>query len=81
MCRIGCDACGMYPIVGPRWKCQQCNEAVGFDMCGDCHSRKLHIIGRFNQQHNAGTPPLLQDQAPAASSAAGVRFNSTGFRM
>ncbi|KAL3148974.1 hypothetical protein ABBQ32_001830 [Trebouxia sp. C0010 RCD-2024] len=48
---VGCDACGLYPIRGHRYKCQDCPDKVGFDLCNKCHGRGLHITGRFNQQH------------------------------
>lgn len=31
-----------------------CPDKVGFDLCGKCFDRGLHITGRFNQQHTAG---------------------------
>lgn len=54
-CRVGCDSCGLYPIKGHRYKCQDCPDKVGFDLCGKCFDRGLHITGRFNQQHTPGT--------------------------
>ncbi|KAL0020958.1 hypothetical protein WJX79_008557 [Trebouxia sp. C0005] len=48
---VGCDSCGLYPIKGRRFKCQNCPDKVGFDLCGSCYDRGLHITGRFNQQH------------------------------
>ncbi|KAK9726527.1 hypothetical protein RND81_05G221500 [Saponaria officinalis] len=47
----GCDYCGMYPIVGDRYKCQDCKEDIGFDLCGDCYKTSSKRPGRFNQQH------------------------------
>ncbi len=56
---IGCDCCGQFPITGRRYRCKDCPEAVGFDLCGDCYDRGVStdpnskaVIGRFNQQHN-----------------------------
>jgi hypothetical protein len=50
---VGCDACGAYPITGRRYKCQDCPEAVGFDLCGVCYDniRQNKVHGRFNQRH------------------------------
>ncbi|KAI4319324.1 hypothetical protein MLD38_032934 [Melastoma candidum] len=48
---VGCDYCGMYPIVGDRYKCQDCEEKIGFDLCGDCCNSRCMLPGRFNQQH------------------------------
>lgn len=51
---IGCDCCGMYPIVGPRWRCTDCPEEIGFDLCSACHSLgPAEVHGRFNQRHTA----------------------------
>lgn len=47
----GCDYCGMYPIVGDRYRCQDCVELIGFDLCGDCYNTRSKRPGRFNQQH------------------------------
>ena len=49
---VGCDACGSYPIVGARYRCMDCPERVGFDLCGTCHRAGLHSVpGRFGQHH------------------------------
>ncbi|XP_015970985.1 E3 ubiquitin-protein ligase PRT1 isoform X1 [Arachis duranensis] len=48
---VGCDFCGMYPIIGERYKCIDCKEEIGFDLCGDCHKTHSKLPGRFNQQH------------------------------
>ncbi|XP_058207087.1 E3 ubiquitin-protein ligase PRT1-like isoform X2 [Rhododendron vialii] len=47
----GCDSCGMCPIKGDRYKCIDCKEAMGFDLCGDCYNSHSKLPGRFNQQH------------------------------
>lgn len=41
----------MYPIIGDRYKCTDCEEKVGFDLCGDCYNTCSKLPGRFNQQH------------------------------
>ncbi|KAK4785514.1 hypothetical protein SAY86_002203 [Trapa natans] len=48
---VGCDYCGMYPIIGDRYKCKGCIEEIGFDLCGDCYKSQSKLPGRFNQQH------------------------------
>eukprot|EP00667_Euglena_gracilis_P003204 EG_transcript_3212 len=51
---IICDSCGAYPIVGHRWRCRDCPEKIGFDICGECYTRQVHrrlITGKFNQSH------------------------------
>lgn len=51
---IGCDICGQYPIIGRRFRCTECPEAVGFDLCGPCYDRgAVAAVGRFNQRHTA----------------------------
>ena len=47
---VGCDGCGVCPIVGPRYKCTECEERIGFDLCAECHLNHKGP-GRFNQQH------------------------------
>ncbi|KAE8676270.1 Proteolysis 1, putative isoform 2 [Hibiscus syriacus] len=48
---VGCDACGMSPIVGDRYRCKDCTEKMGFDLCGDCYKTRPNLPGRFNQKH------------------------------
>ncbi|XP_074585215.1 E3 ubiquitin-protein ligase PRT1 [Curcuma longa] len=48
---IGCDSCGLYPIAGKRYRCKDCKEAVGFDLCETCYNTTSKLPGRFNQQH------------------------------
>eukprot|EP00249_Psilotum_nudum_P015565 c25394_g1_i2 orf=275-1333(+) len=49
----GCDGCGMMPIVGQRFQCQDCPEDIGFDLCMDCYQTDPYQIGRFNQKHTS----------------------------
>ncbi|XP_020251710.1 uncharacterized protein LOC109829053 [Asparagus officinalis] len=42
---VGCDTCGMYPITGKRYRCKDCKEEIGFDLCETCYNSsifKLH---------------------------------------
>lgn len=39
------------PIIGNRYKCKDCTEQIGFDLCGDCYNTRSKLPGRFNQQH------------------------------
>lgn len=48
---VGCDCCGMCPIIGVRYKCKDCVERIGFDLCENCHKSSSKLPGRFNQQH------------------------------
>lgn len=43
----------MYPIIGDRYRCQDCSEKIGFDLCSDCYNTNSKLPGRFNQQHTA----------------------------
>lgn len=49
--KCGCDSCGIYPIIGDRYRCKDCKEIIGFDLCGDCYNTQSKLPGRFNQQH------------------------------
>ncbi|CAH1417880.1 unnamed protein product [Lactuca virosa] len=48
---VGCDRCGMCPIIGERYRCKDCKEKSGYDLCGDCHKTDSKLPGRFNQKH------------------------------
>ncbi|RWW80597.1 hypothetical protein BHE74_00011050 [Ensete ventricosum] len=41
----------IYPIIGKRYKCKDCKEAIGFDLCEACYNSTSKLPGRFNQQH------------------------------
>ncbi|XP_050207061.1 E3 ubiquitin-protein ligase PRT1 [Mercurialis annua] len=48
---VGCDFCGMYPVTGDRYRCKDCVEEIGFDLCEDCYNTRSKRPGRFNQKH------------------------------
>lgn len=49
---VGCDRCGCLPILGRRYRCMDCPDSIGFDLCGACHDARAEVIqGRFNQFH------------------------------
>ncbi|KAL7124233.1 hypothetical protein ABFS83_14G034800 [Erythranthe nasuta] len=48
---VGCDYCGMSPIIGMRYRCKDCVEEIGFDLCERCYSTPSKLPGRFNQRH------------------------------
>ncbi|XP_076960900.1 E3 ubiquitin-protein ligase PRT1-like [Bidens hawaiensis] len=48
---VGCDMCGMCPIFGDRYRCKDCIEICGYDLCGDCYKTGSKLPGRFNQKH------------------------------
>lgn len=41
----------MYPIEGDRYRCEECTEKIGFDLCGSCYNNGGSLLGRFNQEH------------------------------
>lgn len=41
----------MYPLIGKRYRCKDCKEAIGFDLCETCYNSSSKLPGRFNQQH------------------------------
>ncbi|KAL1190579.1 E3 ubiquitin-protein ligase PRT1 [Cardamine amara subsp. amara] len=47
----GCDSCGVHPIIGDRYRCKDCKEKMGYDLCKDCYDTPSKVPGRFNQQH------------------------------
>ncbi|XP_022848728.1 E3 ubiquitin-protein ligase PRT1-like [Olea europaea var. sylvestris] len=48
---FGCDSCGMYPIIGDRYRRKECVEEIRYDLCEDCYMTHSKILGRFNQKH------------------------------
>lgn len=51
---MGCDGCGMWPIIGRAWIDPACPEPVGYHLCDGCYNNGVHkrvITGRFNQTH------------------------------
>ncbi|ESQ37127.1 hypothetical protein EUTSA_v10002569mg [Eutrema salsugineum] len=48
---VGCDSCGVYPIIGDRYRCKDCKEEMGYDLCKECYETPSKVAGRFNQQH------------------------------
>jgi len=48
---VGCDGCGIIPIKGKRYKCKDCSEQVGYDLCETCYKTNVCDLGRYNQSH------------------------------
>lgn len=55
----------MCPIIGLRYRCKDCVEDIGFDLCEGCYNSPSKLPGRFNQQHTKDhqfqvTPPFRE---------------------
>ncbi|CAL9222260.1 unnamed protein product [Arabidopsis halleri] len=72
----GCDSCGVYPIIGDRYRCKDCKEEIGYDLCKDCYETPSKVPGRFNQQH---TPDHRLELARAPQVL--INFNSIGILL
>ena len=82
--RVGCDGCGLHPIQGQRFRCLDCPEEIGFDLCGGCHAHSRNgrrpVRGRFNQAHQAShrmvlvepRVPRMASQPPEVASIIGT---------
>ncbi|EEF44244.1 conserved hypothetical protein [Ricinus communis] len=70
---VGCDSCGMSPIIGERYKCKDCMEKMGFDLCEACYNKPWAISGRFNQQHK---PEHTFENVPPGLPQLGLRLSS-----
>ncbi|XP_010513757.1 PREDICTED: E3 ubiquitin-protein ligase PRT1-like [Camelina sativa] len=57
----GCDSCGVFPIIGDRYRCKDCKEEIGYDLCKECYETPLKVPGRFNQQHTPDHRLELQE--------------------
>ena len=78
---VGCDSCGLYPIVGARYRCLDCPEAIGFDLCGACHGASAAAAaaatgsgGGDGDAGGGGSAAAGAGVAAAAAAPAG-RFN------
>lgn len=69
---VGCDGCGMYPIEGVRYRCVQCTEKIGFDLCGSCYESGGNVMGRFNQEHQ---PNHHMEQIQPKAQRRSLNFN------
>ena len=57
---VGCDGCGMIPIVGNAFRCLDCPEKIGYDLCGDCYTSSHNVEGRFGQHHERSHRMVLR---------------------
>lgn len=51
MINVALQCLQILPIIGDRYKCKDCVEQIGFDLCADCYNTCSKLPGRFNQQH------------------------------
>ncbi|XP_078439887.1 proteolysis 1 [Wolffia australiana] len=70
---VGCDYCGMYPIVGKRYKCVDCKEKMGFDLCESCYEGRSFFAARFNQHHTPDHTFVVYDAVYFQHAWPGVR--------
>ena len=64
---LGCDGCGVFPIIGPEvYRCMNCMEAIGYDLCTKCYEHEKANVGelagqgRYDQQHDPGTHEFVK---------------------
>jgi hypothetical protein len=66
----------VYPIIGDRYRCKDCKEEIGYDLCKDCYETPSKVPGRFNQQH---TPDHRLELARSPQVL--INFNSIGILL
>ncbi|MEW5310858.1 MAG: hypothetical protein WDW38_002619 [Sanguina aurantia] len=80
--QVGCDACGAYPIKGRRYRCTECPESIGYDLCGSCRDACPDGRGRFNQNHKASHTMLKMEPVlglGATPEQASTNISAVGF--
>ena len=68
---VGCDVCGMYPVRGRRFRCRDCPESMGFDLCLGCHRAAAETAGEDEDGAGAGPGPGAGGGAGAGAGAGG----------
>ena len=67
---IICDGCGQSPLVGTRFRCQDCTHPGGFDLCASCAQTAAHPLShKFEQIDAPRLCPFLAAQATAPQAA------------
>jgi hypothetical protein len=76
---VGCDECGEYPILNDRYKCLDCPEECGYDLCGTCYKNNTMKRRRDGGTGGGGTSrggdTTSATTAPAPADVAVGRFN------
>ncbi|GLI67891.1 hypothetical protein VaNZ11_012215 [Volvox africanus] len=75
---VGCDDCGVFPITGRRYRCKECTELIGYDLCGACYDRGTASRGRFNQAHRPEHQMVKMEPCLGRSAAASRRRGGGG---
>jgi len=57
---VTCDGCNKTPIVGNRYKCNDCED---FDFCEDCHTKKSHQEGHSFRLINKNQCKKVQNES------------------
>jgi len=62
-----CDGCNSFPLVGARFKCQNCPD---YDLCESCMTKGIHGETKHNFIKIGGVKKPIDVPAPAAPAAA-----------
>lgn len=78
---IACDGCNLKPIVGERYKCNECGD---YDLCGECKEKGIHYQHAFTQYATPLSNLIDQrtkeekgKQKPETTAAKGIILNIT----
>ena len=53
---------GSEMCIRDRFRCLDCPDAVGFDLCAECRSSSLVVTGRFDQGHTSNHRVVEREQ-------------------
>jgi len=74
--KVKCDGCGMFPIVGPRYKC---SVIKNFDYCSACEETKPHdhAFLKINKPEQAPISMfcVVNEDAPNVNADADINMN------
>jgi len=69
---VGCDGCGLFPIKGRRYNCENCPEGIGFDLCIKCYNSGVSTSGAFHQKHKPNH--TMKEQLPVFTPYHALQF-------